>query len=87
MWVCGEACVPCLRRCVRQCVWQAGRQAGRQARQRAVVAGHKLHALLVLPPLPAQIPAHKVKLFVGAGGEKIKFIQRKSKCRIQVGVV
>ena len=32
-----------------------------------------------------QVPAHKVKLFVGAGGEKIKWIQRKSKCRVQVG--
>lgn len=31
-----------------------------------------------------QIPAHKVKLVVGAGGEKIKFIQKKAKCRIQV---
>jgi polyribonucleotide nucleotidyltransferase len=31
-----------------------------------------------------QIPTHKVKLVVGPGGEKIKFIQRKSKCRIQV---
>lgn len=30
------------------------------------------------------IPAHKVKLMIGAGGEKIKFIQRKTKCRIQV---
>lgn len=40
-----------------------------------------------LPFLPAavQIPAHKVKLVVGAGGEKIKFIQKKTKCRIQVG--
>ena len=38
------------------------------------------------PPAPAcpQIPAHKVKLVVGAGGEKIKFIQKKAKCRIQV---
>lgn len=26
----------------------------------------------------------KVKLVIGAGGEKIKFIQRKTKCRIQV---
>jgi hypothetical protein len=34
-----------------------------------------------------QIPAHKVKLVVGAGGEKIKFIQKKSKCRIQVSRV
>ena len=33
-----------------------------------------------------QIPAHKVKLVVGAGGEKIKFIQKKTKCRIQVRV-
>ena len=33
-----------------------------------------------------QIPAHKVKLVVGAGGEKIKFIQKKAKCRIQVCV-
>jgi polyribonucleotide nucleotidyltransferase len=32
-----------------------------------------------------QIPAHKIKLMVGPGGEKIKFIQRKTKCRIQVG--
>jgi len=31
-----------------------------------------------------EIPAHKVKLMIGAGGEKIKFIQRKTKCRIQV---
>lgn len=30
-----------------------------------------------------EIPAHKVKLMIGAGGEKIKFIQRKTKCRIQ----
>lgn len=26
----------------------------------------------------------QVKLVIGAGGEKIKFIQRKTKCRIQV---
>lgn len=31
-----------------------------------------------------QIPSHKVKLVVGPGGEKIKWIQKKSKCRIQV---
>ena len=37
------------------------------------------------PPRHPQIPAHKVKLVVGAGGEKIKFIQKKTKCRIQVG--
>ena len=51
------------------------------------------HPLTPLPPSPSrppphtharQIPAHKVKLVVGAGGDKIKWIQRKSKCRIQV---
>uniref|UniRef100_A0A1D1ZYA6 J domain-containing protein n=1 Tax=Auxenochlorella protothecoides TaxID=3075 RepID=A0A1D1ZYA6_AUXPR len=30
-----------------------------------------------------EIPSNKVKLVVGPAGEKIKFIQRKSKCRIQ----
>ena len=45
--------------------------------------------LVLLKPDPTpchvpQVPAHKVKLFVGAGGEKIKWIQRKSKCRVQV---
>ncbi len=33
------------------------------------------------------IPEHKIKLIVGAGGDKIKHIQRKSKCRIQVRAV
>lgn len=37
-----------------------------------------------LPDQEIQVPEHKVKLIVGAGGEKIKFIQRKSKCQIQV---
>ena len=31
-----------------------------------------------------QVPAHKGEAVVGAGGEKIKWIQRKSKCRVQV---
>ena len=31
-----------------------------------------------------QLPSHKVKLIIGAGGEKIKWIQKKSKCRVQV---
>ncbi|KAK9865309.1 hypothetical protein WJX84_008305, partial [Apatococcus fuscideae] len=31
-----------------------------------------------------QIPEHKVKLIIGAGGDKIKHIQRKSKCRVQI---
>ncbi len=46
-----------------------------------------------LPPPPprhplraySQIPSNKVKLMVGPGGEKIKEIQKKSKCRVQVG--
>lgn len=36
------------------------------------------------PDVEIQIPTNKVKLMVGPGGEKIKHIQRKSKCRIQV---
>ena len=38
----------------------------------------------VLPDQEIKVPEHKVKLIVGAGGEKIKYIQRKSKCQIQV---
>lgn len=37
-----------------------------------------------LPDQEIQVPEHKVKLIVGPGGEKIKHIQRKSKCQIQV---
>lgn len=37
-----------------------------------------------VPDLEIQVPKHKVKLIVGAGGERIKSIQRKSKTRIQV---
>ena len=44
----------------------------------------RLHLLLRPVPLQ-QIPAHKVKLVVGAGGEKIKLIQKRAKCRLQVG--
>ena len=36
------------------------------------------------PDAIMQIPLNKVKLVVGPGGEKIKHIQRKSKCRLQV---
>lgn len=36
------------------------------------------------PDMEIQIPAKKVKLMIGPGGEKIKEIQKKSKCRIQV---
>eukprot|EP00884_Botryococcus_braunii_P012232 jgi/Botrbrau1/21009/Bobra.0144s0025.1 len=36
------------------------------------------------PDVEIQIPTNKVKLMVGPGGEKIKYIQRKAKCRIQV---
>ncbi len=35
------------------------------------------------PDVEFQLPAHKVKLMIGPGGEKIKWIQRKSKCRVQ----
>ncbi|PSC68285.1 Histone deacetylase 14 [Micractinium conductrix] len=35
------------------------------------------------PDQEIQIPAHKVKLVVGAGGEKIKLIQKRAKCRLQ----
>jgi hypothetical protein len=38
------------------------------------------------PDLEISIPDHKVKLVIGAGGTKIQEIQKKSKCRIQVGV-
>lgn len=31
-----------------------------------------------------QVPANKVKLVVGPGGERIKFISKKTKCRLQV---
>lgn len=36
------------------------------------------------PDLEMQLPANKVKYMVGQGGDKIKYIQRKTKCRIQV---
>lgn len=36
------------------------------------------------PDLELQLPANKVKYMVGQGGDKIKYIQRKTKCRIQV---
>jgi hypothetical protein len=35
------------------------------------------------PDMLIQLPANKVKLVIGAGGEKVKLIQRKTKCRIQ----
>ena len=38
----------------------------------------------ILPDQEIQVPEHKVKLIVGPGGEKIKYIQRKTKCQIQV---
>ena len=36
------------------------------------------------PDLELQLPANKVKYMVGQGGDKIKYIQRKTKCRVQV---
>jgi len=35
------------------------------------------------PDMVIEVPANKVKLMVGPGGERIKLIQRKSKCRVQ----
>ena len=37
-----------------------------------------------MPDVEIKIPANKVKYMVGQGGEKIKWIQRKSKARVQV---
>lgn len=37
------------------------------------------------PDAVMHVPLNKVKLVVGPGGDKIKYIQRKSKCRLQVG--
>lgn len=36
------------------------------------------------PDLEIHVPKHKVKLIIGAGGENIKQIQRRTKTRIQV---
>ena len=36
------------------------------------------------PVLQFEVPRHKVKLMIGAGGERIKQIQRRTKTRIQV---
>jgi hypothetical protein len=35
------------------------------------------------PDMELQIPENKLKLVIGAGGERIKMIERQSKCRIQ----
>lgn len=58
----------------------------------AIKAGKALPSLKALvesdseeePDLEIKIPSNKVKLVIGAGGEKIKEIQKKSKARIQV---
>lgn len=74
---------------------QAQRQAEEEERQRQadLEAGRvaKADKLLDLdeepeeaPTLEFTIPEHKVKLIIGAGGERIKQIQRKSSTRIQV---
>lgn len=39
------------------------------------------------PDMVIEVPANKVKLMVGPGGERIKLIQRKSKCRVQARAV
>lgn len=37
------------------------------------------------PDLEIQVPTSRVKLIIGPGGTKIQEIQKKSKCRVQVG--
>ena len=37
------------------------------------------------PDEEIEVPSNKVKLIIGAGGENIKKIQKKSKCRLQAG--
>ena len=63
--------------------------AGVRRRQEGKIP--KLDAILALeseseeePDVVIEVPANKVKLMVGPGGERIKLIQRKSKARIQV---
>ena len=36
------------------------------------------------PDMEIEIPTNKVKVMMGVGGEKIKMIQKKSKCRVQI---
>ena len=67
--------------------WVVG--GGRGGGARKCLRSHLPPAAAHRPPralFPArvQIPKHKVKLMVGAGGEKIKFIQKRTTCRIQV---
>ncbi len=37
-----------------------------------------------LADLEIQVPTNRVRLLIGQNGEKIKWIQKKSKCRVQV---
>ncbi|GLC39744.1 hypothetical protein PLESTB_001958100 [Pleodorina starrii] len=79
----------------RQAEEEARRQEERRKLAEQLVTGKAPPPLKVLeesedddpdanPDLEIQIPANKVKLMIGPGGEKIKEIQKKSKCRVQV---
>lgn len=56
-------------------------KAGEDPRVSCAIEDEEAEAV---PDLEIRVPKHKVKLIVGAGGERIKSIQRKSKTRIQV---
>ncbi|GLI64258.1 hypothetical protein VaNZ11_007460 [Volvox africanus] len=79
----------------RQAEEEARRQEERRKLAEKIVSGKGPPSLDILaesddddpdanPDMEIQIPSNKVKLMIGPGGEKIKEIQRKSKCRIQV---
>ncbi|KXZ44007.1 hypothetical protein GPECTOR_75g731 [Gonium pectorale] len=79
----------------RQAEEEARRQEERRKIAEQLAAGKAPPSLKVLeesddddpdanPDMEIQIPSNKVKLMIGPGGEKIKEIQKKSKCRIQV---
>ena len=77
------------------CELQAKRREAEERRKMLedLAAGRKTAAAKVLdeeeepdevPTLEFEVPQHKVKLIIGAGGERIKQIQRKTHTRIQV---
>ncbi|KAG2430428.1 hypothetical protein HXX76_009953 [Chlamydomonas incerta] len=80
----------------RQAAEEARRQEERRKMAEQLASGKALPSLKLLeelsddddpdanPDLEIQIPANKVKLVIGPGGEKIKEIQKKSKARVQV---
>lgn len=60
--------------------WLAWPQEGKIPKLEAILAESESEEE---PDAVIELPANKIKLMVGAGGERIKLIQRKSKCRIQ----